>query len=232
LIVARGIRQRSVLLSTTRRFGPQRQRARRHVARKRDQMRVCVCVRCVARFSCCLSLRRGRASQRVPLPTAALSHFLHMHARAPHALVKYVFFWTGGIIMEYEWFLSATDKANIAQYRCGNRRRKTMTTRLLRSLLPLNWVSFDTTEVCCVCSVRCGSMQPTSSPALLRPMLSRSPASYALSRSTHKHTHTHTHSLHMSYTYSLPRALSAAAREMQRLPVYTLSHYLNQTPKL
>jgi len=33
--------------------------------------------------------------------------------------------------MEYEWFLSSTDKANISQYRPANRRRKTMTTRVL-----------------------------------------------------------------------------------------------------
>ena len=39
--------------------------------------------------------------------------------------------------------------------------------------------------------------------------------------------HTHTHSLHMSYAYSLPRALSAAAREMQRLPLCVCTYICN-----
>jgi len=33
--------------------------------------------------------------------------------------------------MEYEWFLTLADKANIATYCHGDRRRKTLTTRLL-----------------------------------------------------------------------------------------------------
>ena len=32
---------------------------------------------------------------------------------------------------DYEWFLTNGDKANIAQYRHSDRRRKTLTTRLL-----------------------------------------------------------------------------------------------------
>jgi hypothetical protein len=33
-----------------------------------------------------------------------------------------------------EWFLSLNDKANIAAYRCRDRRRKTLTTRLLNPI--------------------------------------------------------------------------------------------------
>jgi len=37
----------------------------------------------------------------------------------------------------YDWFLSLTDKSNISQYRCSDRRRKTLTTRLLSPLWEL-----------------------------------------------------------------------------------------------
>jgi hypothetical protein len=33
--------------------------------------------------------------------------------------------------LDYEWFLSTSDKANIGQYQPSNRRRKTFTTRML-----------------------------------------------------------------------------------------------------
>jgi len=209
LIVARGRTEgNDPSGGPTRRFlsGSQRKRTRRHVASRRDHMRVCARVRCLARFFCCLSLCRVRETASPSAYRRSLIFCACMHAHSCACRIR-VLFKRGnhhGVRMVPECHGQGKHRA-VPLRQSPPQDHDDATTEVF---FARDWVSFDTTEVSWVCAVRFGNMQPTSSPALLRPMLSHSPASCALSRYKRTHTHTactlHTHTACLELSPLLP----------------------------